>query len=121
MSETETQAGLEEDRVTDAPYRPHTPHAAHPSPKEYVRIALVLAVITMAEVSTYYLEPPRTLLIIILFAFTVIKFALVALWFMHLKFDSKTYSRFFLMGLALAVTLYLIVLLTFTQIVTFTR
>jgi hypothetical protein len=32
---------------------------------------------------------------------------------MHLKFDSRTYARFFVMGLAGAVTLYLIVLITF--------
>jgi hypothetical protein len=32
---------------------------------------------------------------------------------MHLKFDSKTYARFFLMGLAGAITLFLVVLLTF--------
>ena len=41
------------------------------------------------------------------------KFALVVLWFMHLRFDSRTYSRFFVMGLAGAVTLYVVVLLSF--------
>ena len=41
------------------------------------------------------------------------KFALVVLWFMHLKFDDRRYARFFVMGLALAATLYLIVLITF--------
>jgi heme/copper-type cytochrome/quinol oxidase subunit 4 len=48
-----------------------------------------------------------------LFAFAVVKFSLVVLWFMHLRFDSRTYARFFLMGLAGAVTLFLIVLLVF--------
>ncbi len=41
------------------------------------------------------------------------KFALVAMWFMHLKFDAPTYARFFLMGLAGAATLYLVVLISF--------
>ena len=41
------------------------------------------------------------------------KFALVVLWFMHLKFDDRRYARFFVMGIALACTLYLIVLITF--------
>ena len=40
-------------------------------------------------------------------------FSLVVLWFMHLRFDSRTYSRFFLMGLAGAVTLFMVVLFTF--------
>ena len=35
------------------------------------------------------------------------------MWFMHLKFDDRLYARFFLMGLAGAVTLYLVVLLIF--------
>jgi cytochrome c oxidase subunit 4 len=120
MSDTEIR-GAEGEHEPDAPVHPHTPHAAHPSPKEYVRIALVLGVITIAEVSTYYLEPPRTVLIVVLLIFTVIKFSLVVLWFMHLKFDSRTYSRFFTLGLAGAITLYLIVLLTFSGFVTFTR
>jgi hypothetical protein len=43
----------------------------------------------------------------------IAKFSLVVLWFMHLRFDDRRFSRFFLMGLAGAVTLYFIVLLTF--------
>ena len=43
----------------------------------------------------------------------ITKFALVVLWFMHLRFDDPRYSRFFMIGLALAATLYLVVLLLF--------
>jgi hypothetical protein len=32
---------------------------------------------------------------------------------MHLKFDDRRYARFFLMGLSLALTLFLIVLILF--------
>jgi cytochrome c oxidase subunit 4 len=85
----------------------------HPSPKEYIRIAIILAIVTGAEVGVYYLEISRGLLIPLLFGFAIIKFALVVLWFMHLRFDSRTYARFFMLGLAGAVTLYVIVLLTF--------
>jgi cytochrome c oxidase subunit 4 len=85
----------------------------HPSPKEYIRIALILGVITAAEVAIYYTKISRSLLIPALFFFSAVKFSLVVLWFMHLRFDSRTYSRFFLMGLAGAVTLYMIVLFTF--------
>ncbi len=85
----------------------------HPSPKEYIRIALILGAITAAEVGIWYTNMSRALLIPALFFFAIVKFALVVLWFMHLRFDSRTYSRFFLMGLALAVTLFVVVLLTF--------
>ena len=85
----------------------------HPGPKEYIRIAIILAVITAFEVVVYYLEGAQDYLIPILFFFSFIKFTLVVMWFMHLKFDSRTYARFFVMGLAGAITLFLIVLLIF--------
>jgi cytochrome c oxidase subunit IV len=111
MSDAEIRAG-DAPEGHEPPAR-RRPRGAHPTPKEYVRIAVVLFVITVMEVSTYYIAPPRSVLIPVLFVFTVIKFALVVLWFMHLKFDSRTYSRFFVMGLAFAITLYGVVLLTF--------
>ena len=85
----------------------------HPSPKEYVRIAVVLGVVTALEVGIYYSQISRALLIPALLVFAGIKFVLVVLWYMHLRFDSRTYARFFMIGLAGAVTLYLVVLLTF--------
>jgi cytochrome c oxidase subunit 4 len=90
------------------------PHAGrHPGPKEYIRIAVILGVITAAEVAIYYIEGAKDFLIPLLFFFSFVKFTLVVLWFMHLRFDSRTYARFFVMGLAGAVTLFLIVLLIF--------
>jgi cytochrome c oxidase subunit 4 len=85
----------------------------HPTPRDYVRIAIVLGLITAAEVAVYYIEGARGFLVPLLFLFSFLKFTLVVLWFMHLKFDSRTYSRFFVMGLAGAITLYVIVLLSF--------
>jgi len=85
----------------------------HPSPKEYIRIALILAMVTAIEVAVYYLGLSHAVLVMTLFGAAVIKFTLVVLWFMHLKFDSRTYSRFFVMALAGAITLFLVVLMTF--------
>ncbi len=85
----------------------------HPGPKEYIRIAIILAAITAAEVAVYYIEGFKEILVPVLFFFSFVKFTLVVLWFMHLRFDSRTYARFFVMGLAGAITLFLIVLLTF--------
>ena len=111
MSDTDVRPAAEPHERRDAPVR--RPHGAHPTPREYIRIAVVLFVITVMEVSTYYLSPPRSILVPVLFVFTFIKFSLVVLWFMHLRFDSRMYSRFFMMGLATAVTLYVVVLLLF--------
>ena len=87
--------------------------ARHPSDSEYIRIALILAFITGLEVAIYYMDLSHAILIPALFFFSLVKFVLVVMWFMHLRFDSRTYSRFFVMGVAGAVTLFLIVLMTF--------
>ena len=105
-------AASEETRVEQAEAR-HRPHARHPSPKEYIRIAIILGVVTAAEVAIYYVDSLRDVLVPLLFLFALIKFSLVVLWFMHLRFDSRTYSRFFLMGVAGAITLFLIMLMIF--------
>ena len=89
-------------------------HRGHPSPREYVRIFLLLAAITTVEVALYYVRDDLgSWFIPMLFGLAVTKFALVVLWFMHLRFDDRRFSRFFMIGLAGAATLYLIVLISF--------
>ena len=87
--------------------------AHHPGPREYVKVAVVLAVVTLAEVGLYYMDLPDGLLIGLLLFFSLIKFALVALWFMHLRFDSRVFRRFFVTGIILALIIFGIVLWTF--------
>jgi cytochrome c oxidase subunit IV len=86
----------------------------HPNPAQYVLIAVVLCVITAFEVGLYYLEGdiPDGLLIGLLLASAVVKFFLVASWYMHLRTDQAIFRRFFVIGIVAAVILYLIVLLT---------
>ena len=95
------------------PREARAPHREHPSVKEYVRIGLILAVLTGLEVASYYVDVNTSVLIPSLYALALCKFILVVLWFMHLRFDDRRYGRFFVMGLALAMTLYLIVLISF--------
>jgi cytochrome c oxidase subunit IV len=94
--------------------------ATHPTPREYVQIAVILAVVTLLEVLAYYLEQgvfgftiPRWALVLTLIILMAIKFVLVVLWYMHLRYDSPYYRRFFLAGLLLALSVFLVVLLTF--------
>ncbi|MGH2729077.1 MAG: cytochrome C oxidase subunit IV family protein [Actinomycetota bacterium] len=85
----------------------------HPGPKQYVGVAVVLAIITAIEVAIYYIDALQDVLIPFLLAFSFIKFALVVLWFMHLKFDSPLFKRLFVAGLILALVVFAIVLTTF--------
>jgi cytochrome c oxidase subunit 4 len=84
----------------------------HPSPKEYVRVGLILGVLTALEVAASYAGVSGSILIPTLFVLALVKFALVVLWFMHLKFDDRRFARFFVMGLSGAAVLYLIVLIS---------
>ena len=84
----------------------------HPSDWKYIQIAIILALLTAAEVATYYVDL-GPLEIPLLLTLMVVKFTLVAMWFMHLKFDSPLFTRTFVAGLAMAVVVYVAVLSTF--------
>ena len=86
----------------------------HPGPRQYVIVAIFLAVMTGAEVALFYMDfIPQGVNVAALLVLMVIKFATVALWFMHLRFDSKIYRRLFITGIILAVSVFLVVLVTF--------
>ncbi len=87
-------------------------HAGHPGAKEYVRIAVILFVLTGLEIGASYAGVSIGILIPTLWVLAIVKFALVVLWFMHLRFDDRRYARFFVMGLSGASVLYLIVLIS---------
>ena len=84
----------------------------HPSPVKYVGIAVLLAVITALEVGLYYINMPEGLLVAFLMVLAVLKFSLVAAFFMHLKFDSPMLRRLFITGIILAGVVYTVVLFT---------
>jgi cytochrome c oxidase subunit 4 len=85
---------------------------AHPSDRSYVGIALILAVITGGEVGVYYLDLGNWL-VAILVVMMIVKFSIVAGWFMHLRFDSNLFTRLFVAGIVLAVGVYAAALSTF--------
>jgi cytochrome c oxidase subunit IV len=86
---------------------------AHPSPMVYIKVAIVLAVVTAIEVAIYYFDLADAALITVLLVLSLVKFALVGLYFMHLKFDSLLFRRLFITGITLALLVYAVVLATF--------
>ena len=86
----------------------------HPSPVQYVIIAVILCVITAVEVAVSYLEGdiPNGLIVVLLMGMAAVKFVLVAQWFMHLRTDLPIFRRFFIIGIVAAIILYTIVLAT---------
>lgn len=86
----------------------------HPTPFQYVMIAIVLCVITALEVGMYYIEEdvPSGLYVAILLTMAVVKFVIVVSWYMHLRTDRPIFRKFFVVGAIGAVVLYTIVLAT---------
>ena len=75
---------------------------AHPNALRYVQIATVLAVLTALEVGVYYSRELRPILVPVLLSLSAVKFALVVLFYMHLRFDSRVFSALFTLGLMIA-------------------
>jgi caa(3)-type oxidase subunit IV len=86
----------------------HAEH--HPGVIEYAQIGLVLFVITCIEVAAYYVGLSHNTLVAMLLIMSAVKFTLVVLWFMHLRFDSRVFSIMFLIGLCTAAAVFTVVL-----------
>lgn len=85
----------------------------HPSDWLYIKVAIFLAVMTAIEVALFYVEDDLgSATVPILLVLMVVKFAVVAGWFMHLRFDSRLFTRMFVAGLVLAVVVYVIALVS---------
>ena len=80
---------------------------AHPSDLDYVKVALFLAVVTGAEVAASYIDMPMAAYIPALMVMMIVKFSVVVLWFMNLRFDNRIFRRMFVAGIVLAVVVYL--------------
>lgn len=110
------QAALEDTAARDHEASQHEAEHAHPSDWQYIKIALLLAVLTALEVFTYF-ESVHNLsdavLYVVLTVLMVLKFIYVVAWFMHLKFDSMIFRRVFQVGIVMALAVYLIMLTAF--------
>jgi cytochrome c oxidase subunit 4 len=76
--------------------------AHHPDARQYIVIAIILTVLTVMEIGVYYVSFLQSLLVPLLLILSFFKFVLVAGYYMHLRFDSRVYSVFFVFPLILA-------------------
>ena len=90
---------------TEAHDHEHDEHD-HPSDAKYIQIALILGAITALEVAASYIDIGK-LFVPLLVVCMVAKFAIVAGYFMHLKFDNSLLTRVFVAGILLAIGVYL--------------
>ena len=77
-------------------------------------IAAILCLVTGIGVWVYYIEAMRRYLIPILTVLSAGKFALVVMFYMHLKFDHKVFARLLITGIVLGFSTFLALLALFT-------
>src|SRR6476619_779706 len=96
----------------------HVEHGNHPTPRQYVLIAVVLVVVTGVEIATSYIDTRHSNLIIVaLFLMAALKFFLVAAWYMHMKVDQPFFLRIFVGWMVGAGIVYGVLLLVFSSTV----
>ena len=94
----------------------HAEEHAHPGWQVYVRIAVILSIITAIEVATYYIDALESSLVWILIVLSAVKFVIVVGWYMHLKFDHKLLTYTFLAGLVTAGSIMLALMAVFNRL-----
>ena len=115
----------------------HAPaHAAdaahdHPTTGLYVKIGVVLFVLTALEVGAYEVAHADTVtaltsavgavLVPVLLVLSAAKFALVAMFYMHLKQDSKLFSGLFVFPLIIAAVVIVSLIVLFIYHYTYQR
>ncbi len=77
-------------------------HTGHPTPRTYFIVAMILSAITAVEVAIFYATWLGYGIIPVLAVLSTVKFAMVAMFYMHLRYDSRLFSSLFVGGLALA-------------------
>ena len=98
--------------VVEVPPEEGGTHHDHPGEGKYIKIALILASITAVEVGFSYWDAVADFLAPCLIVMSIVKFAIVVAYFMHLKFDSKLLRRLFATGFVLAASVYVAYLVT---------
>jgi cytochrome c oxidase subunit 4 len=105
--------------TTHAPAEHAATQHAHPGASEYLRIAAILTVITAIEVAVFYIPAMQTFLVPVLLVLSAIKFVLVVMFYMHLKFDHPTFTWLFVLGLTIAGAIIVSLMLLFDAMVRF--
>jgi cytochrome c oxidase subunit 4 len=77
-------------------------NGAHATVWTYIKVALVLTGVTILEVGSTYIRQLTPIIVPLLIVMSAAKFALVVLFFMHLRYDSRVLTLLFCGPLLLA-------------------
>lgn len=80
---------------THAVDAPHPVEHPHPTAGTYIRVAVILTVLTVLEIGVFYVPEFHPVLAPVLLSLSALKFAIVVMFYMHLKMDSKFFTLLF--------------------------
>ena len=97
----------------------HPGEKPHPQARQYMVIAATLTIITIVEVAIFYIEPIKEspMFAPILLVLSAVKFALVVMFYMHLRFDPRLFSALFVAPLLIAAGIIVALLFLFGHFV----
>jgi cytochrome c oxidase subunit 4 len=98
--------------MAEHPEQEHS-EGAHPPAATYWAVFAVLVVITIVEVGVFYVPAFHNFLAPVLLTLSAGKFALVVMFYMHLKFDKPLFRMVFVLPLVIAIAVILSLLLLF--------
>ena len=88
----------------------------HPTWREYKWVALILTLITVAEVWIYYTPfKDSPFFAPVLLVMSAVKFAIVVMFYMHLKYDHKLFRALFTGPLTIAMATLISLLFLFSK------
>ena len=87
--------------------------AEHAGTGTYVKVAVILTMVTALEFAVIYIRALSPIVVPLLLVLSAGKFALVVLFFMHLRYDSRVLTFLFVAPLVLA-TLLAVAVMTLT-------
>ncbi len=75
----------------------HGHHGGHPTAGTYVKIGIILTVITIVEVWAYYIPSlvASRIFVPFLLILSAVKFVIVVMFYMHLKYDHRLFRALF--------------------------
>ena len=88
----------------------------HPGAATYLIVAAFLVVLTAMEVTVFYVHALRPVLVPLLLILAAAKFALVAMFYMHLKYDGWLLTGVFVFPLMIATILLAALIMLFTYL-----
>jgi cytochrome c oxidase subunit 4 len=91
----------------------HAAEEHHPQAPTYIVVAIILTILTAFEIGVFYAPFLQVILVPLLIILAILKFILVAAFYMHLHFDSRVFSALFIFPLGLATLIVLSLMLLF--------